>query len=179
MSRKQYKTESEDDIKIDFFRQTHPDSARDIDFGIWALLNQSRDVMLRARENELHQYGVTTKEADALLHIFNLDNISPADISRLLFREHSTISALLARMEKKGLIVKTRDREKKNMWRVSITEKGRNAYYNSLKRESLHTIMSAFTADEKKHMVSFIKKMRDNALLQLISVPTIPFPESM
>jgi DNA-binding MarR family transcriptional regulator len=177
MPGKHNKSEPDDDIKIDFFRQTHPDSARDIDFGIWALLNQSRDAVLRARENELHQYGVTTKEADALLHIFNLDNISPADISRLLFREHSTTSALLARMEKKGLIVKTRDKEKKNMWRVSITEKGRDAYYNSLKRKSLRIIMSTFTEDEKKQIFSFIKKMRDNALLQLISMPTIPFPE--
>ena len=177
MPKKQHTTNPEYDIKIEFFRQTHPDSARDIDFGIWALLNQSRDAVLRARENELSQYGITTKEADALLHIFNLDNISPADISRILFREHSTISALLTRMEKKGLIAKTRDKEKKNIWRISITAKGRKAHFNSLKRESLHIIMSSFSAAEKKQMFSFLKKIRANALSQLVEVPTIPFPE--
>jgi DNA-binding MarR family transcriptional regulator len=169
---------SKGDIKIDFFRQTHPDSSKDIDFGIWALLNQSRDVTLRVRENELSQYGVTAKEADALLHIFiNNNNVTPAEISRILFREHNTISALLTRMEKKGLIVKARDKQQKNMWRISITEKGMKAYFDATKRESLRIIMSSFSLAEKKQMMSFLKKIRDNALSQLISVPTIPFPE--
>jgi DNA-binding MarR family transcriptional regulator len=176
---KRQKTRSyKDDVKIDFFRQTHPDSAKDIDFGIWALLNQSRDVTLRVRENELRKYGITTKEANALLHIFiNNKNVTPAEISRILFREHNTVSALLTRMEKKGLIVKSRDKEKKNIWRITITEKGMKAYFNSIKRESLRIIMSSFSLAEKKQMMSFLKKIRDNALSQLISVPTIPFPE--
>jgi DNA-binding MarR family transcriptional regulator len=178
MPKRQKTPGSEGYVKIDFFRQTHPDSVKDIDFGIWALLNQSRDVVLRVRENELSQYGITTKEADALLHIFiNNNNLTPAEISRILFREHNTVSALLTRMEKKGLIVKTRDKRQKNIWRITITEKGMNAYYNGTKRESLRIIMSSFSVTEKKQMMSFLKKIRDNALSQLISVPTIPFPE--
>jgi DNA-binding MarR family transcriptional regulator len=177
MPKRQYITKPKRDVKIDFFRQSHRDSARDIDFGIWALLNQSRDAVLRVRENELSQYGITTKEADALLNIFNNDNVTPAEISRILFREHNTVSALLIRMEKKGLIVRVRDKQKMNIWRITITEKGRNAYLNSIKRESLHIIMSSFSVDEKEQLISFLKKIRDNALSQLISVPTIPFPE--
>jgi DNA-binding MarR family transcriptional regulator len=178
MPKKRYATRYKDDVKIEFFRQTHPDSTKDIDFGIWALLNQSRDVVLRVRENELSQYGVTTKEADALLHILiNKNNVTPAEISRILFREHNTVSALLTRMEKKGLIVKTRDKKQKNIWRITITEKGMYVYYNATKRESLRKIMSSFSVADKKQIMSFLKKIRDNALSQLISVPTIPFPE--
>ena len=167
----------EDKINIQLFRPTHPDSEKDIDFGIWALLNQTRNAVLRVRENELSQYGITAIEADALFHIIARDNITPAEISRIIFRVHNTVSALLTRMEKKGLIVKTKDKKKKNIWRISITEKGRKAYYNSLKRESLRTIMSSFSTAEKKQMFSFIRKVRDNALSQLVTVPTISFPE--
>jgi DNA-binding MarR family transcriptional regulator len=176
MTKRRYITRPKGGVKIDFFRQTHRDSEKDIDFGIWALLNQSRDAVLRVRENELSQYGITAKEADALLNIINNDNVTPAEISRILFREHNTVSALLTRMEKKGLIVKARDKQKKNIWRIKITENGRNAYLNSIKRESLHKIISTFSADEKKQLFSFLKEIRENALSLLVSAPTIPFP---
>jgi DNA-binding MarR family transcriptional regulator len=43
-------------------------------------------------------------------------------------REPHTITKLLHRMEKVGLVTKTNDLEKKNMVGVSITEKGQQAY---------------------------------------------------
>ena len=149
----------------------------DKDYILWVLLLQARDGMLRAREKELSQYGVSTMDVSVLNAIYLIgDNTTPAEISRWIFREHNTVGSLLSRMEKKGLITKTRDSDRRNMWRVSLTEKGQNAYHQSVKRESVHAIMSILSKNERQRLELYIRKLRDESLKHLVSERTLAFP---
>ena len=74
-----------------------------------------------------------------------------------MFREHHTVSALLSRMEKKGLIIKTKNLDKQNHWRVSLTKKGQETYGQSLKRESIHAAMSPLSKAEHQRLGSYLK----------------------
>jgi len=149
----------------------------DEDFNIWVLLYQARDAVFRAREKELSQYGITAMEAGALFVIqATSGKTTPAEISRWMFRQHHTVTALLSRMAKKGLITKARDSAKKNMWRVSLTKKGEKAYRQSIKRESIHTAMSALSENDRQQLGSYSRKVRDQALKNLVREPTLPFP---
>ena len=67
-------------------------------------------------------------------------------------------------MERKGLVRKVKDLEKKNMVRVAITEKGRQAYEQAAKRESIHRILSSISDDECEHLVACLQLLRDKAL---------------
>ena len=49
-------------------------------------------------------------------------------LSRLLLREAHTMSGLIKRMEKQSLVEKSKDLEKKNLVRVTLTEKGEQAF---------------------------------------------------
>ena len=116
-------------------------------------------------------------EARALFVIQAIeDKATAAKISRWMLRRHHTVSALLKRMERKGLIMKTKDPDRKNTWVISITEKGQNAYQKSNIRESLHEIMSVLSEEEHEQIESSMKKLRDQAIKHTVDIPTLPFP---
>ena len=149
----------------------------DIDYDLWALLNQARDTLMMVRKNELVKYDITAIEAQALNILADSEeSIIPAELSRKMFRRHNSIISLLGRMERNGLITKTRDSKKPNVWNISLTEKGRIASTHSLKRESLHLVMADFKKDEKIRLFHFLKLIRDKALEQLASQPEIDYP---
>ncbi len=149
----------------------------DKDYNLWVLLHQTRNAILRIRDKELRQYGISTREASTLFNVQAIgDTATPAEIARWAFREHHTVSALVNRMEKKGLITKTKDVDRKNIWRVSLTEKGQQAYRQSLKRESIHAVMSSLTENERQQLETYLRKVRDQALKLRVSEPTLPFP---
>ena len=68
-----------------------------------------------------------------------------SEIARWLLREPHSVSGLVTRMERRGLVKKVSDPHRKNLVRVTITEKGRQYYHQSTKRESIHGIMSSLT----------------------------------
>lgn len=149
----------------------------DKDYKLSVLLHQARDAVHKARDKELSQYGISPMDAAALFAIHAIgDKATPAEISRWIFREHQTVTALLGRMEMKGLITRTRDLDMKNMWRVTITEKGYVAYRQSTDRESIHMALSLLSENEKRGLESYLRKVRDQALKYSIDQPPLPFP---
>lgn len=132
----------------------------DRDFALWAMIIQSRDILFKARDNELGQYGITAVEARALF-IINLigESATPAMISRLMMRGHNTVTALLTRMESKGLLLRTKDPEKKNSWIIGLTGKGIEAYHASLAREVIHEVFSVFSEEERELLITCLQKI--------------------
>jgi len=69
------------------------------------LLAQARGAMLKARRKELTRYHISPRQSAVLFYIRAIgDKATPAEISRGLFRESNSISEILGRMEKQGLL---------------------------------------------------------------------------
>lgn len=137
----------------------------DKDYNLWMLLNQARDAVLKARRKELYQYNIPTRQATALFAIQAIgDKATPGEIARWLFREPHTVSGLLSRMEKKGLVRTSKDLDRKNMVRVTLTDKGKQAYHQSTKRESIRRIMSSLSEEQQQQLASSLQTLRDAAL---------------
>ena len=148
-----------------------------MDHTLWALLDQARHSIVKIRQEELRKYGITTREAAALQAIHILGNkVSPAEISRWVFREHHTVTALLSRMEKKGLIIKTGDAKRKNEWRIDLTQSGVDVYAQVTKRKSIRTVLSVLSKDERRVLESFLKRLLDKALYDPVCEIALPFP---
>lgn len=149
----------------------------DQDYNSWVLLHQTRDVIYNAREKELRKHGISPMEAAVLFIVQAIgDEAIPAEISRWIFRKQHTVTSLLIRMERKGLVNRTRDLARKNLVRISVTEKGKQAYHNSMKRNSIHKIMSALSQEERKQLNSSLLKLRDTATGELRLDYEVPFP---
>lgn len=62
----------------------------------------------------MYQYGITPEQAGVLFCIKVIGKeATPAKISRYTIREPYTVSAMLNRMERKGLIKKVKDLDRK------------------------------------------------------------------
>lgn len=147
--------------------------------GLWQLLARTDHLVAKARQKELRQYGLTMSDAIVLLTALRLkEEATPANISRQLFWEPHTTSVQLRSMEKKGLILRARDLERRNMIRVEVTEKGLAAYRESSRYKSTRKVMSSLSEAEHLQMWSFLARIRNGAMLELDIDLSEPFPPS-
>lgn len=138
------------------------------DLRLWVLLGQTRDIIRKAIRKELEQFNVTSRQAAVLLVIqANAERVTPAEISRQLFREPHTISAVLKRMEKQGLLTRHKDLSKKNLIRVALTEEGRKLYSITSKRKSIHKIFSCLSEEEVRQLSSCLEKLKRRGMEEL------------
>jgi DNA-binding MarR family transcriptional regulator len=151
--------------------------SEDKDYNLWVLLHQARDAIYSAREKELDQYDISTRQACVLFVINAIGGKAKiAEISRWILREPHSVSGILNRMEKKGLVRKAEESGKKNRISFTITAKGKKAFSESLKRESIREIMSCLSEEEHQQLTSSMKKLRDKALTKSITIGKLPFP---
>ena len=88
---------------------------------LWTILHQARDAIFRLREKELRKLGISTAIAEVMFTIENIGSeATPTKISRHLLREFHSVSSILSRMEKKGLVKKVNDLKRKNIVRVYL-----------------------------------------------------------
>lgn len=140
----------------------------DDEFNAVALIEQTGHATTLARERELAQYGISSRTAATLLVIWAMDNnATPSEISRWLLREPHSVTGLLDRMERDGYVHRYQDRQRKNVVRVAMTEKGRTAYFQSLRRESYHKIMSVLDEEERKDLRRLLAKVWKAALIEV------------
>jgi len=95
------------------------------------------------------------------------EEATPAEISRWLIREPHALSLLLNQMEKKGLVIKTKDLERKNMVRISLTDKGEEALRQAQKSETISRMMSFFSYEEQDCLREHLLTLRNKALEEL------------
>ena len=146
-------------------------------FRLWWLLTTVREGIWRARRRELQPAGIYVRESSLLFCLSVLGkSATPSQISSLTFRPPHSVSMLLTRMEKKGLIRKVKDLHKKNLIRVEVTEKGQKAYEYAAKRKTIHRIMSRLSEDKRQQLYSCLQDLRDAVFEELGSDLKPPWP---
>lgn len=127
-------------------------------YKLFFLLRLTADAIHKLRETELNKYGVSPQQALALVSIYSLKNkATPAELSRWLYREPNSITILLNRMEKLGLIRKRADTKRKNMIRLSLTSKGLEAYRHSVEFLTFGTAISILPQKKRKQLEESLK----------------------
>jgi len=151
--------------------------SKDLDYKLFVLLRQAGHAIVKSSEKELRKNGISLVEHAVLFITQSIgDKATPAEIARWMVRERNSISALLMRMEKKGLIRMTKDLDRKNLLRVSLTKKGKKAYDFSTRMESVHSIISTLPNEVRIRMISYLKELRDKAMEDLGLDYKPPFP---
>jgi DNA-binding MarR family transcriptional regulator len=131
---------------------------------LWLLLTHTRYAIYRSREKELQRYSVSPEQVGVLFIVQALGNkATPSEIARYILRQPHTVSALIERMAAKGFVKKVHDLDKKNLVRVSLTEKGQKIYEDSTRRGPIHRIMSSLADDERSQLKSLLEKLLTQA----------------
>jgi DNA-binding MarR family transcriptional regulator len=139
-------------------------SYSDEDHDLWMLLTHTRYAIYRSREKELQRFGVSPEQVGVLFMVQALNNrATPSEISRYILRQPHTVSALIERMVEKGFVKKAHDLDRKNLVRISLTEKGQQVYERSTKRGPIHRIMSVLSEEERTQLRGLLGKLHSQA----------------
>lgn len=91
----------------------------------YVMLRRTADAVSRLVESELGQWGVTTAQYGVLLHLMRGEPLSLTDLSGLIFRSNSTLTALIDRMEGDGLVARAAHANDRRVKTVELTPTGR------------------------------------------------------
>ncbi len=82
----------------------------------------------RALKKELLRMNIPPKIGAIIPELYWRNNLSPIELSSISDRKPQTTTAIIDRMEKSGLIKKIVNENKKNTYKICLTEKGLLVY---------------------------------------------------
>jgi DNA-binding MarR family transcriptional regulator len=137
-------------------------------FDLWGVLARTNQAISRSRFLEIADGGLTPEKAK-ILHTVKINggSIPQNKISSITMRRQHSVSDLVNRMVREGLIVKTKHPESRN-YIIKMSKKGKGKYHN-LKRGTLDTIFSVLTLEDRQNLHLFLNKLhvRSRSLLGL------------
>ena len=137
------------------------------DYRLWLLLNKTRSAIFKLRHRKVGQY-LPPNQAAALVTIWALSGqVTPAELSRQLFLEPHSVSELIVRMEKKGLVTKAKDKNRGNIVRLTITDKGRRLCSKVMGEDLIHSIMASLTDAQQEQLRLFLTTLFAASLAEL------------
>lgn len=133
----------------------------DRDINLYILLDQVDSIVTNAVELELKHLRLTQPQARVLTMLSREDKPATIDeLAKWTLKEFNSVSTLINRMEKKGLVKKTKkDGELKTY--ITLTDKGGDLYHKKVTERSIHLIFEKLTSKEKKDLDTILKKLRD------------------
>ena len=137
-------------------------------FYLWALIRNISHLMGRARDRELARYGLTVTQSAILSAVKRLgEAATPGSIALFLYRESTTISNTLIRMEKQGLVKRTRDPMRRREVRITLTPPGEDALGEAGKRDIINRALAGLTEAESREIIEKLEPLRDVLLREL------------
>jgi DNA-binding MarR family transcriptional regulator len=135
------------------------------EYDTWILLSRVYHMIAKLRRLELAKYNIQPVQAYILFILHALGGeTSPTELARYAYEHKSAISDILIRMEKQGLITKTKKVIGNGRIKVKLTEKGHESLILSLEREFLRKAMSGLTPEKIEQLETCLELIRDNAV---------------
>ncbi|MFO8010673.1 MAG: MarR family transcriptional regulator [Dehalococcoidia bacterium] len=136
------------------------------DYNIFMLAGLTLTSIFEARHSQVKHLGLTPTEFHLLMLVSELGGTAtPGEIAQWMMRKPPTVSGLLNRMERNGLIKRTGVKNNRKLKKVALTSKGQQCL-DSLADEQdiLNTIISSLTQEEYQQLWSLLEKLRESAL---------------
>ncbi len=136
------------------------------DYNLFMLIGLTLNAIFRARNHQIKELDLTPAEFHLLLLVSELGGTAtPGEIAQWMMRKPPTISGLLNRMEKNGLIVRKGFKNNKKLRKVALTKKA-HEYLEKLSvgEDILNVIMNSLEKDEYEQLWNLLEKLRSVAL---------------
>jgi DNA-binding MarR family transcriptional regulator len=127
-------------------------------FELYVLFSQTNAAIIRAREIELAKFGLTTEQG-VLLHtlIKKGGSSTLSEIAIAIVRQVQSVSTLVERMTRLGLVKKVKYPDKKKL-QVSITDKGLEMY-NNVPHNSVEMIFSVLSLKDRNTLAKYLQRL--------------------
>ncbi len=129
--------------------------ADDPRIALYALLDQTRETIQKAVKLELAQYQISQPQVKVMHMLAQSDGgLTLNQLSGQAVRELNSVSTLIGRMQRKGLVKKVRKSGDEKTY-VTLTDKGKDIYDNTVTERSIYLIFD-FLSDEEKEQLEFL-----------------------
>lgn len=128
------------------------------------LLGRARHTMLNARRKELAPFHISPRQAYVLFILSNLGHKATlTELAGFCERGINTLSIQMSKMEKDGLVKKSRETPKSTLLTFELTEKGAQLFKKSNQQKSDKEIMSVLTEAECGQLITMLQKIINKA----------------
>jgi MarR family 2-MHQ and catechol resistance regulon transcriptional repressor len=137
---------------------------KNLDKGAWLLLRQVPNLVSRCEDQVFSKHGLTTERHAVLMVIKHIDGpVRPTDVARWLDLSVNSVSMIIDRMVKAGLVKRARDRKDRRTVFLTVTEKAEKAYaLASVAGWALiQEIMAPLSDKDKRNLIKLLETLRD------------------
>jgi DNA-binding MarR family transcriptional regulator len=132
--------------------------------GAWILLRQTYNLILKCEDKVFSEYGLTTEQHAVLMVVKHISGpVRITDIARWLDRSVNSVSMIVDRMVKAGLVRRVRDRKDRRTVFVTITNKAEKAYVPASVAgwELIQEILSPLSDEDRLTLIRLLETLRD------------------
>jgi DNA-binding MarR family transcriptional regulator len=134
---------------------------------LWFLMHRDVGLLRRCEDQVYGEKGLTTEQFTVLAAMKYIGpTASPSDIAEWIGRTANTISMIVDRMVKAGLVRRTRDRKDRRVVRVVATKKGEDAFARAIPAgwEFIHKIMLPLSPADRETLAGLLDTIRHETL---------------
>jgi DNA-binding MarR family transcriptional regulator len=134
---------------------------------LWFITHRTRDILRNCGDKVFGESGLTAEQYGVLAVMEVLgSSVRVTDLARGLGRSANSVSMIVDRMVKAGLVRRGRDRGDRRTVRVSISSKGEAAFRPATVAglELIREIMSPLSYEDKRTFLSLHEVVRQKAL---------------
>jgi DNA-binding MarR family transcriptional regulator len=135
-----------------------------LDKGAWMLLRQAHNLVLKCEDRVFNEHELTTEQHAVLMAIKHIDGpVRPTDVARWLDRSVNSVSMIVDRMVKAGLLRRVRDRKDRRTVFLTVTSKAEKAYVLATVAgwELIQEILSPLSDKDKRTFIRLLETLRD------------------
>jgi DNA-binding MarR family transcriptional regulator len=129
---------------------------------LWLLLRRVGDALSLCLDLVYSKYGITNEQSGVLAAIKSRGPSRISDLSSILERSPNSISMLVDRMVKGGLVKRTRDKKDRRTVFVTMTDRGRQVIDPAVPEgwQLIHKVLSPLSYDQQSGLADMLETVR-------------------
>jgi len=136
----------------------------------WLLLHQTYNLVLKCEDQVFTKFGLNTEQHAVLMAIKYIDDpVTPTDVAQWLDRNTNSVSLIVERMVKAGLVRRIRDLRDRRSVRLVITSNGKDILDKATVAgwELTQEILSRLSEEEMRTLIRLLEAVREKSFKYL------------
>jgi DNA-binding MarR family transcriptional regulator len=142
----------------------------------WLILHQAYNMLIKVEDLIFPRAGITSQQHSVLMAMKYIEGpVTPSIIAHWLDRSTNSITTLVDRMEKAGLVKRQRNKEDRRSIKLVMTKQGKEVLKESTKigRQAVDEVLGGIPEEELDTLIELLEKVRNKAFSHIYPGKTI------
>ena len=137
---------------------------KNLDDSLGFVMVKAARSMKRTLEIRWSEYNITSTQYTVLEHLWDKNGVSQSDLGKNLYFDNPTITGVIDRMVRDGLVFRRRDKNDRRVVKIYLSGDGRSMQdiLPKIAEEVNKAAVRGFSAAEKKTIKNLAKKLWNN-----------------